>query len=590
MRAAVTGGTRERFLSEIPAELYGVKGGARKAFYIPFSNKETVADEGYFLGVEGGLGEVWKALANEMYMPQGGNVEDLIGMAPAIRGTTGNLYIDKAVDGFGKTVRVPFRLLNAADVAWRTMAAGGELGALSARRVAQEGHKGEAAARRFAELMQFPPGDILEEVAAKAKYRVFQEDMGPFAQAIQNMRTIPVFGPLLKITALPFLKTPANLIKRGFSPINPFLLARGLRAGGGEASESIARFGIGAITSYSLYKYAAQGMITGSPPADKKLREELMAQGWQPYSIRIGDKYYPYARLDPFSQSFRNAAAIYQAQQENEGKIDTGMVADAVKNIIVGSLDKTYIRGMYETLQTLFDPDRYAENWVQNFIGGSLPLGPLRDLTTLTDTNAKGEQILRDSKTMTEYLKSQLPGLAPSLAPRIDSTGRVQTRGGSAISRVINPFAPTTAKLTAEEIDQMEADFLKIKHLNKDALADGAEKRHMAMQILGKWKGLPAKAFLENYKELKEANPDVAAIVEEMIRDRAKKVSPWSLRDETLKSATVAARAQFIFNEIKSMDPKERVAQWLDWKQKKIITPAVEEEFKKLIKDSLPKK
>lgn len=586
LRAAITGKERERFLSEAVAELAGMGKGAKKALYIPLSNKKTMEAEGYSMGAEGSLGEAWKALLNEMYMPEGGSIEDAIGNAPAIRGTTGNLYVDKAVDGFGKVVRTPFRLLNAADVAWRTVAAGGELGALIARRVAQEGLSGEAAVKRYAELMQFPPGEILDQVAKAAKSRVFQDDLGPFAQAIQNMRTIPVFGPILRITALPFLKTPANLIKKGFNPINPFLLARGIRAGGGEASEAVTRFAIGSITTFALYKYAISGHITGAPPKDKKLREELQNQGWQPYSIRVGDKYYSYARMDPFSQAFRNAAAIAQAQIENEGVINADMVAESVKNIIIGSLDKTYIRGMYETMRTLFDPDRYAENWVQSFVGGALPLGPARDLATLTDTNEQGEQIMREVDTMTEYLKSQFPGLAPSLQPRLDSSGRPMTRKGTGLGRVINPFQGTTTSLSIEEVQQMEKDFLTIKDMNRDAMDMNADQRHKAMQTISSWKGLPAAAIVQNYKQLKKENPAIASIVEDMLKNRSDKSSPWSLRDETLKTATVEARAQFIIKTIKESSKKDAAAQWVDWKKKKIITPGVEERIKELLREA----
>lgn len=41
----------------------------------------------------------------------------------------------------------------------------------------------------------------------------------------------------------------------------------------------------------------AQGHITGGP-ADEDAKALMRANGWQPYSVKIGDKYYSYQRMD----------------------------------------------------------------------------------------------------------------------------------------------------------------------------------------------------------------------------------------------------------------------------------------------------
>ena len=41
------------------------------------------------------------------------------------------------------------------------------------------------------------------------------------------------------------------------------------------------------------------GSITGAGPTNPKMRNIMRATGWQPYSIKVGDKYYAYNRLDP---------------------------------------------------------------------------------------------------------------------------------------------------------------------------------------------------------------------------------------------------------------------------------------------------
>ena len=53
---------------------------------------------------------------------------------------------------------------------------------------------------------------------------------------------------------------------------------------------------------------AAEGMVTGGGPKDKQLRQEMMMTGWQPYSFKIGDTYYSYARIEPLGSLFGMAA------------------------------------------------------------------------------------------------------------------------------------------------------------------------------------------------------------------------------------------------------------------------------------------
>ena len=49
---------------------------------------------------------------------------------------------------------------------------------------------------------------------------------------------------------------------------------------------------------------AMNGTITGSGPEDYKQLQLKKQTGWQPYSIKVGDEYISYQRLDPFASVF----------------------------------------------------------------------------------------------------------------------------------------------------------------------------------------------------------------------------------------------------------------------------------------------
>ena len=44
-----------------------------------------------------------------------------------------------------------------------------------------------------------------------------------------------------------------------------------------------------------------RGEISGAGPTDPQQRAAMLANGWQPYSVKIGDTWYSYRRLDPFA-------------------------------------------------------------------------------------------------------------------------------------------------------------------------------------------------------------------------------------------------------------------------------------------------
>ncbi len=89
------------------------------------------------------------------------------------------------------------------------------------------------------------------------------------------------------------------------------------------------------------------------------------------------------------------------------------------------------------------------------------------------------------------------------------------------------------------------------------------------------------QARVQNLIVLKKENPDLSAIVEDLLKNRAKQ---YSFLDETLKGLTVKARAEFMLDHFKKLPKSDRAPQWEDWKRKKIMTDAVEDELKELLR------
>ena len=73
---------------------------------------------------------------------------------------------------------------------------------------------------------------------------------------------------------------------------------------GGYARDlAYARLTLGSLLCGATASLCVMGNLTGSGPKNKAQREALMATGWQPYSVRIGDKWVSYARMEPVAST-----------------------------------------------------------------------------------------------------------------------------------------------------------------------------------------------------------------------------------------------------------------------------------------------
>jgi hypothetical protein len=66
---------------------------------------------------------------------------------------------------------------------------------------------------------------------------------------------------------------------------------------------------------------ADKGVVTGSGQwggKDTSMQEAMQAQGWMPYSVKVGNRWYSYNRADPFGMTMGFAASIAEAIHKGE--------------------------------------------------------------------------------------------------------------------------------------------------------------------------------------------------------------------------------------------------------------------------------
>jgi len=347
-------------------------------------------------------------------------------------------HVREAIGGrLGKIVRLPTRALTAADEFWKSINASAELHALAYRKATKEGVDAADRKARYESLVKAPTGDMAKAAEDAARYYTFQRELGTAGQAVQNLSNKV---PGLKLV-IPFVRTPANIVKFAgersiFGVAMPEVRAA-LAAGGRSRDEALAKITLGSGLSTAAVLAAMHGRLSGSGPSDPRERASLLQAGWQPYSVRVGDRWVSYSRFDPLSMLAGVAAdfveAGHSAKPQEADKLAVHLTLGIAKNLT----SKTWLSGAADFFQMLDDPDRYGDRYFRNLAATAAVPSILNQTAQAIDPN------LRDARTLMDAIKARTPGLSQSVAPRRDMWGEAITRGDSVGPDFVSPLYAT---------------------------------------------------------------------------------------------------------------------------------------------------
>lgn len=468
--------------NEAVAQFYGLTRGARDGLRLAYSTLRT--------------GEPSDVL-QKMEMPRH---RAITGENLGLSGTAGH-----AADFIGETVRLPGRFLMASDDFFKSMGYRMELNALAYREAAAEGLEGEDFARRVTEIISNPPEHIELASIDAARYQTFTNPPGEFTGGVQGALNS---WPVTRLV-VPFIRTPSNIARFVFqrTPLAPVLssVREDLAAGGARAALAKARLGLGSFVMLGVADMIAEGTATGGGPSDPGLRS-VWRETHQPYSIKIGDTWHAYNRLDPLGMIVGLSAdvteAMGDASEEDREALPVAIFGAMAKNLT----SKTYLSGVADLMEAASNPDRYGERWVQRYAGTLLPFSSLTGAIervqdpALRDTRAtiRDEGPLKREREFVEGLvnemRSRVPGYSDTLPPRRNIFGETILLTNGMAYEVMSPIYTQDAKPSpvADEIWrnrvslQMPARSIKGVELT-------AEEYSRYVELAGQ----PAKAHLE---------------------------------------------------------------------------------------------
>jgi hypothetical protein len=206
---------------------------------------------------------------------------------------------------------------------------------------------------------------------------------------------------------------------------------------------SVKTMSAGMMLMLAAVDMAMSGVISGSGPSDPQEREALRRAGWQPYSVKVGDRWFAYNRMDPIGSTLGLAAGFAESainadwesvSSEDFNEAFVGAVASVASNM----MSKTYMSGLAEFFEVMADPKRYGENYAAKLAGSTVP-------ALVAETARQVDPYLRDANTMLEGIRRRIPGLSDELPMARDVFGRPISYQ-SELGTVYDIFSPIYSK------------------------------------------------------------------------------------------------------------------------------------------------
>jgi hypothetical protein len=359
----------------------------------------------------------------------------------AISGETLGLTgpVGRAVDLLGTAIRLPGRALLTGDELFKGLNYRMELHAQAYRQAAREGLEGAAMAQRLTGLLADPPASLKQAAEGFAFYQTFTNELGPTGHALMAFRES---HPAM-LVILPFVRTPINLFKYGVErmPVLSLLMEgvrHDLRAGGVRRDLALAKMSLGGLVLGTVGALAASGVISGDGPHDPDLKRQRRDTGWQPYSVKVGDTYYSYNRLDPIGNLMGIAANI----AELSGELPRAELDQLAMAAVIGTMEsmtsKTYLQGLANVLEAIKQPDQRGLNFLRSLTRSLIPAG-VAQLERVTDPT------IREVNGFIDELKARVPGYSDTLPPRRNLWGEPILLEGGLGPDLISPIYTSTA-------------------------------------------------------------------------------------------------------------------------------------------------
>ncbi len=220
--------------------------------------------------------------------------------------------------------------------------------------------------------------------------------------------------------AVPFIQTPMNIFKAGIehSPLGFATTFKSTRK-----TEQLGKAITGSAVFMGAGVLALSDRTTWSAPRNPKDRAAFYAAGYQPYSLKVGDKWISYTKLGPLAYPIAMAAAMkHQAYDHPEA---TGKMNAALTGRIISSLgeffsDQSYMQGIGDLITAAKGDESVLAKMLSNYASQLVPLSSLqRWVTQIIDPVYRKSSREFSFEGIMQNLKRGIPFASETVPPQL---------------------------------------------------------------------------------------------------------------------------------------------------------------------------
>ena len=404
--------------------------------------------------------------------------------------------------------------------------------------------------------------DTMKQIAMEeAAKKTWKNDskLAQIASSARNTLNKVHIGELgLGDIVIPFVMTPANLAVATYeySPAaalsvynNAKKFNEAVKSGKDIALaqknlvDSFGKATMGTLLYAIAFAAAKKGLITGDEDEDKDIRNLMRAQGFQPFSIKIGDTSYTYDWMQPIASPFAVMTELERTTQLTGEK--QSIFEAIVKAFSIGG-SRLEEQSFLSSLKTLFSGDDMISGLIN--VGMSVPASFIPTLFnqvgTLIDSNSKYTYDKNPLKSMLYQAAVKIPGVKSLLPNRVNVLGQdIEMYSGK--NNIFNVML-NAANVSSDVAGEVGNEIMNVyNHTGESSIIPSVTSTYIDYTVDGNKKRI--NLSLEQQSELQKLMGTIAynAISEMMLSDTYNSAS-YDEKATALTSLVSYAKAKAI--------------------------------------------
>lgn len=364
----------------------------------------------------------------------------------------------------GRVVRLNTRLLQATTQFAKTISGTMQAHAEAYRAAKAKGLTAEKMSQYVADQVANLNSPAWQRGLGFANDTTFSGPPSKLGKALTNLkRDVPIFkyigiGPFVnigeKMTTTGLKMTPLDLVRMAYKGTDSYFKIKA----GEEPTYTRKDFvtdaarqliGFGATAAMWGMVGGSNPIITGSAAGEsKKAERDEQYRNAPPMSIRIGQTWHSYNRVEPFATALGTVVnGINSIKEAKAGKDYDAALGDFVSKQVHLVADKTFLKSLGDIVAAIESPERKAESLASSFITSWVP-NTIKQPMRALDDSVRENRRLGGAGGVQQFGEKLLRGALPGVdapAPKVDLWGQDIKKGGSPVAgtdflyRVLSP-------------------------------------------------------------------------------------------------------------------------------------------------------